>query len=158
MRCRAVISYGRQRIQGRLLRCSLAGSATLVAAGVLAVAAAAQPSPSPPVTIDGPNPAITSLNGLSVARDGTGGLVYLEAIGGVPHVVVSALVGGQFQSPQAVDAGLAGPSSQPVIAAGNGGIILIAFINGGALYVVERPSAKKPAVTATYPIVCPNRV
>jgi hypothetical protein len=141
MRCRAVTSYGRQRIQARSLRCSLAGFATLVAAGVLAVAAAAQPSPSPPVTIDGPNPAITSLNGLSVARDGTGGLVYLEAIGGVPHVVVSALVGGQFQAPQAVDAGLAGPSSQPVIAVGNGGIILIAFINGGTLYVVERPSA-----------------
>jgi hypothetical protein len=113
----------------------------LVAAGVLAGAAAAQPSPSPQVTIDGPNPAIVSLNGVSVARDGTGGLVYLEALGGVPHAVVSALVGGQFQAPFAVDAGLAGASSQAVIAAGNGGILLIAFVNGGTLYVVNRPSA-----------------
>lgn len=112
-----------------------------MAAGALAGAASAQPAPSPQVTIDGPSSAIMSLDGLSVARDGTGGLVYLEAIGGVPHVVVSAFVGGQFQAPQPVDAGLAGASSQPVIAAGNGGILLIAFVSGGTLYVVDRASA-----------------
>ena len=53
---------------------------------------------------------------------------------------VSALVGGQFQPPVEVDAGLAGASSQPVIAAGNGGVLLIGFINGGQLYVVDRAS------------------
>jgi hypothetical protein len=65
-----------------LLRCSLVGLIAFVgvafAAGVaLAGPAAAQPSPSPPVVVDGPSAAITSLNGLSIARDGTGGLVYL---------------------------------------------------------------------------------
>jgi hypothetical protein len=140
--CRAVTPFGRQPIQGYVsLRLAAGVLIAIVGAGVLAGPAGAQPSPSPQVTIDGPNPAILSLNGLSVARDGTGGVVYLEAIGGVPRVVVSALVGGQFQAPQAVDAGLAGGSSQPVIAAGNGGVILIGFINGGTLYVVNRPSA-----------------
>lgn len=53
---------------------------------------------------------------------------------------VSSLVGGAFQAPVQVDAGLSGASSQPVIAAGNGGLELIGFVNGGELYVVGRPS------------------
>ncbi|HUA06251.1 MAG TPA: PKD domain-containing protein [Solirubrobacteraceae bacterium] len=112
----------------------LAVGATLA----LASPALAQPSPAPPVVIDGPSAAISSLGGLSVARDGTGGLVYLKSVSGVPQVFVSALVGGQFQPPVQVDAGLGGASSQPVIAAGNGGVLLIGFINGGVLYVVDR--------------------
>jgi hypothetical protein len=126
-------------------------AASIVAGAVLAGPAAAQPAPSPPVVIDGPNAAIASLNGLSVARDGTGGLVYLEAFGGVPHVVVSGLSGGEFQPTQAVDSGLAGPASQPVIAAGNGGVLLIAFINAGTLYVVQRSSATA-SFTAPQPL------
>lgn len=98
--------------------------------------AAAQPTPAPPLVVDGPSAAITQLGGLAIARDGTGGLVYLK--GG--RVVVSALVGGRFQAPHTVDARFASASSQPVIAAGNGGVVLIAFINGGALYVVQRSS------------------
>ncbi len=113
----------------------------LAAAAVGAGPAAAQPSPSAPVTVDGPDAAIQSLDGLSVARDGSGGLVYLKAVGGVPHVFVSALTGGQFAAPVQVDAGLAAASSQPVIAAGNGGVLLIAFVNGSGLYVVDRASA-----------------
>ena len=141
--CKAVTPFGRQAIQGYVsLRLAAGVLLAFVVAGAFTDGVAtAQPSPSPQVTIDGPNAGIESLNGLSVARDGTGGLVYVETIGGAPHVVVSALVSGQFQAPQVVDAGLAAASSQPVIAAGNGGILLIAFINGGDLYVVDRPSA-----------------
>ena len=119
-----------------MLRGSLAGLLALLVVGLLASAARAQPSPAPPTVIDGPSPAITSLNGLSVARDGTGGVVYLKAA----HVFVSALVGGQFQTPVEVDWGLPPGSSQPVIAAGNGGVLLIGFINAAQLYVVSRPS------------------
>jgi hypothetical protein len=122
------------------LRRSVAGLLSIVLAGVLASAAAAQPSPSAPTTVDGPDVAIQSLNGLSVARDGTGGLVYLKVAGGVPHVFVSALVGGAFQAPAEVDAALPAGSSQPVIAAGNGGVLLIGFINAGELYEVQRAS------------------
>ena len=94
--------------------------AALLAAGAVAVLAGpalAQPSPAPPTVIDGPSASITGLGGLSVARDGTGGLVYLKSVAGIPRVFVSALVGGSFQAPVQVDAALAGASSEPVIAA-----------------------------------------
>lgn len=104
-------------------------------------ARAAGPVLQPPVTIDGPSASIQGLSGLSVSKDGTGGLVYLSSVGGAPHVFLSALTGGAFGSPYEVDAALAGPSSQPVIAAGDGGLLLIAFINGGQLYVVSRAGA-----------------
>ena len=129
----------------------LARGAAACIVGVLAwapAAALAQPSGpptlGPPTTIDGPNNAIVGLNGMSIARDGTGGLVYLTYIGGQPRVVVSRLVGGQFRAPQQVDTSLGGASSQPVIAAGNKGLLLIAFINSGSLYVVSRPSSTAP--------------
>src|SRR5262249_2479150 len=138
--CKAVTRHGRQLIQGRMLCGSLAGLLALLAVGLLASAARAQPSPAPPTVIDGPSAAITSLNGLSGARDGTGGMIYVKAA----HVFVSALVGGQFQTPVAVDAGLPAGSSQPVIAAGNGGVLLIGFINAAQLYVVSRASTTGP--------------
>jgi hypothetical protein len=104
-----------------------------------AAPAAAQPTPAPAVAIDGPTPSIAHPAdlGLSVARDGTGGLVYLKQVSGVDHVFVSRLLGGIFQPPQQVDGALQGHSSQPVIAAGNGGVLLVGFINGGALYAVD---------------------
>jgi hypothetical protein len=93
-----------------------------------------------PVTIDGPSASLDNVSGLSISRDGTGGLVYLETVGGAPHVFVSALAGGQFGAPVEVDASLPGASSQPVIAAGDGGLLIVAFINGGDLVVVSRTS------------------
>jgi len=128
-------------MQGRSLRAQLLALGTVA---VLASPALAQPSPAPPIVIDGPSAAISGLGGMSIARDGTGGLVYSKAVSGIPHVFVSALVGGQFQSPVQVDVGLAGASSQPVIAAGNGGVLLMGFINGGQLYVVDRASSTAP--------------
>jgi hypothetical protein len=123
---------------------SLSARAVLLALGVLgalAGTALAQPSPAPPAVVDGPSAGITGLSALSIARDGSGGLVYVKTVSGIPHVFGSALLGGQFQPPVQVDAGLAGASSQPVIAAGNAGVLLIGFINAGQLYVVDRTSA-----------------
>jgi hypothetical protein len=98
---------------------------------------------SPPTTIDGPSPDITGLDGIAVARDGTGGLVYVKTVLGVAHVFVSQLLGGTFTPPVEVDSALAGPSSQPVIGAARGGLLLVAFVNGGNLYVVD--STTEPA-------------
>jgi hypothetical protein len=141
-------------MQGGSRRLALPAFGTVVVVSVAVGAAAAlvawpgaalaQPSQAPPTVIDGPSAAITGLGGLSIARDGTGGLVYTKLVSGIQHVFVSALVGGQFGSPVEVDAGLAGASSQPVIAAGNGGVLLIGFINGGQLYVVDRASTTGP--------------
>ncbi|HEY2259807.1 MAG TPA: hypothetical protein VGH45_08840 [Solirubrobacteraceae bacterium] len=116
-----------------MLLAVLAGSATPSLA-----AAPRTPSLAPSATVvDGPSADIQSLNGMAVARDGTGGLVYLKALNGVRHVFVSRLLGGHFGAPQQVDAGLAAPSSQPVIAAANPGQLVVAFVNGGTLYVVQ---------------------
>ena len=92
---------------------------------------------APQTVIAGPSSAIVSLDGMSINRDGTGGLVYLEDIGGVAHVFVSELLNGSFQAPVQVDAGLLGASSQPVIAAGQDGLLLVAFVNSRTLYVVQ---------------------
>jgi hypothetical protein len=131
-------------------RCLLA--VALVSAAVPASLIAAvpalgqqQPTPTPSAVIDGPSPDVIGLSGMSVARDGTGGVVYLKQVGGVAHVFVSRLLGGVFRTPEEVDAALPGPSSQPVIAAGNGGLLLVGFINGGQLYVVTRVSAGSAA-------------
>jgi PKD domain len=116
--------------------------ATACIAALPGAALAVQPAlASGNVVIDGPNPDIVGLDGLSIARDGTGGLVYVKAVAGVPHVFVAKLVDGAFESPQQVDPGLAGASAEPVIAAGGGGLLLIAFINAGTLYVVQSPGS-----------------
>ncbi|MGI8864640.1 MAG: hypothetical protein ACR2JH_09630 [Solirubrobacteraceae bacterium] len=118
-------------------------TATLaVGLAIAASPALAQPlTPAPPVVLDGPSPNLVELDGMSIAADGTGGLVYLKTVSGIAHVFVSSLTGGAFRPAQQVDAGLAGASSQPVIVAGTGGVLQIAFINGGALWVVDRLAA-----------------
>lgn len=119
----------------------------LVTAAALApVATAQQPVPGAPQVLDGPSSDIARPSGLglSVARDGSGGVVYLKQVNGAPHVFVSALVAGSFQPPVEIDASLSGASSQPVIAAGNGGLLLVGFINGGVLYAAERANQGVP--------------
>ena len=121
-----------------LLLLALAGSA-----GALTPPAAARsPAWAAPLTVDGPSQDIIGLSGTSVARDGTGGVVYLKKVDGVQHVFVARLIGGVFQPPEQLDASFSAPSSQPVIAAGNGGLLVVAFINGGSLYAVDRTSAQ----------------
>lgn len=115
---------------------ALPAMAALGGLGAPAADAARAPTLAPnEALIDGPSADITALSGMSIARDGTGGLVYLKDVLGVPHVFVSRLLNGSFQPPVQADAGLAGASSQPVIAAGQGGLLLVAFVNGGGLYV-----------------------
>jgi hypothetical protein len=123
----------------------VAFSAALTALTLAAPATAQQPASGPPTTIDGPGPDVLRPSGLemAIARDGGGGLVYVKQVAGVAHVFVSQLAGGTFQAPVQIDSGLAAPSSQPVIAAANGGLLLIAFINGGELYVVQAGSGGK---------------
>jgi hypothetical protein len=114
----------------------------VVALGAAACPASAQQTATfgPPAVLDGPSAGIQSLSGIAVTRDGTGGLVYVKDVAGVPHVFASQLLNGAFRAPVQVDSSLSGPSSQPVIGAGPGGLVLIAFINGGQLFVVGSAS------------------
>lgn len=123
-----------------LLAALLASLLVLPAASSAATRRTPTLAPSNTV-IDGPSADIVGLSGLTVARDGTGAVVYLKDVGGVAHVFVSELLNGSFGAPIRVDAGLGGASSQPVIAGTNGGLMLVAFVNGGELYVVQQPSA-----------------
>ncbi len=90
--------------------------------------------------IDGPSADVQSLGDLDVARDGTGALAYVKKVGGVDHVFVSRLVGGAFGAPEQVDAGLGGAGSQPVVAASDGGRLVVAFVSGGGVFSVVRPA------------------
>lgn len=117
-------------------------TALALSAAALPAGAATRRSPTQApanTVIDGPSSAITGLSGLAVARDGTGGLVYTKTLGGTPHAFLSSL-NGTFQAPEQLDAGLGGASSQPVVAAGPSGLLVAAFVNGGTLYVDQRPS------------------
>ena len=107
----------------------LAALAPLV---LTAVAGAATPSRFFAGTpVDGPSADIQSLGDLDVARDGTGALAYVKRVAGIDHVFVSRLVNGAFQSPEQIDAGLAGAGSQPVVAASDGGRLVVAYVSGG---------------------------
>jgi hypothetical protein len=128
----------------RAHRTPLSIALAVLAWAALVPAALAQPVLAPDTVVDGPSAAITELSGLSVARDGTGGLVYVKDISGVGHVFLSRLLNGAFQPPQQVDTGLAGASSEPVIAAGHGGLLLIAFINAGQLYTASAANGLSP--------------
>jgi hypothetical protein len=144
-RAPALLSAVRARTTSLAVAAALITAALITAILVPALANAQSPEAGPPTTIDGPSPDIVALNGLSVARDGTGGLVYLKKVQGVQRAFVSRLINGVFQPPEQLDATLPGASSQPVIAAGNGGVVLAGFINAGELYVVDRLSATSPA-------------
>jgi hypothetical protein len=90
--------------------------------------------------VDGPSADIQSLGDLDVARDGTGALAYVKRVNGIDHVFVSRLSGGAFQPPEQVDAGLGGAGSQPVVAASDGGRLVVAFVSGGGVFSVVRPA------------------
>lgn len=124
--------------------------AALLVAGGASAATRRTPTLSPAnVVVDGPSADIQRLDGMSIARDGTGGLVYVKNVGGVAHVFVSRLLGGSFQSPVQVDGGLGAASSQPVIAAGQGGLLVVAFVNQGSLYVAQATSTPSPFAAPT---------
>ena len=57
----------------------------------------------PAVTLDGPSEDIVGFGGVAMAEDGTGGLVYLKRVEGVPHVFVSRFLGGKWLAPIRVD-------------------------------------------------------
>ncbi|MCW2967979.1 MAG: hypothetical protein JWM71_1751, partial [Solirubrobacteraceae bacterium] len=62
-------------------------------------------------SIDGPSPDIVTVGGVDLARDGTGGLVYVKRDTGVEHIFASRMVGGVWQPPERLDPSLALPSS-----------------------------------------------
>ena len=103
--------------------------ACLLLAAVLLVAGASRARAVilPAQTIDGPNESIVGFGGAAMAEDGTGGLVYLKRVGGVPHVFVSRYVGGTWLPPVQVDVEDQFAASWPRIGAAEGGELIVVW-------------------------------
>ena len=119
------------------VRPPLLAAALVVAAFVLAPARAGAIIGGA-VTIDGPSAAIVGFDGVAMAEDGTGGLVYRKRAGGRVHVFASRFAGGAWQPPQRVDAGQPFDSSWPAIGAGNGGRLVVTWIHQFGAGVQDR--------------------
>jgi hypothetical protein len=81
----------------------------------------------PAVTIDGPSQDIAGFGGVAMAADGTGGLVYLKRVEGVPHVFVSRYVNHAWQPPIQVDVGQPFAAGWPRIGAASGGELVVVW-------------------------------
>src|SRR5262249_25170906 len=104
----------------------------LVGALGLAAPVAARAMITPAVTVDGPSSEITDFGGVAMARDGTGGLVYMKPMYGIPHVFASRFAGGRWSDPMRVDWDQPYEASEPRIAAGPGGELLVVWVGAVA--------------------------
>lgn len=93
------------------------------------LAAPAGATVSPAVTLDGPSADVVGVDGVAMAQDGSGGLVYRKRVDGRVHVFVSRYADRRWQPPQRVDAGQRFDSSWPAIGAGNGGRLVVTWIH-----------------------------
>ena len=99
-----------------------------LAATILAVhAGQARAVILPAQTIDGPSEDIVGFGGVAMAEDGTGGLVYLKLVNGVPHVFVSRYAAGHWQAPIQVDTEEPYAASWPRIGAAAGGELIVVW-------------------------------
>lgn len=94
----------------------------------LTAAAPAQALITPPVTVDGPSSEILDFGGVAMAPDGSGGLVYVKTVDGVPHIFACRYVGGGWSAPIRVDWDQPFEAGQPRIAAGPGGELLAVWV------------------------------
>lgn len=101
----------------------------------MALAAAALFSPAPvrasvmpPVTVAGPSSDIVDFGGVAMSSDGSGGLVYIKAVGGVPHVFASRYVGNNWSAPMRVDWDQPYEAGQARVAAGPRGELLVVWV------------------------------
>lgn len=112
---------------------------------LLAVAPAAQAGWFGADSIDGPAE-IDALGDLDVARDGTGGIVYVKRDAGVPQVFLSRLSGGAWQTPEKLSSG--GPVSEATVTATDGGRLAAAWVAGGEVWGTVIPAARQAQAPA----------
>lgn len=83
---------------------------------------------SDPVLVDGPSADLVDLGDVDMAEDGTGGLVYRRRVDGRTHVFAARFDGRAWSAPARVDAGQRFDSSWPQVAAGEGGRLLVTWV------------------------------
>ena len=101
--------------------------------------------------VDGPSPDIEKLGGVDLARDGTGGVVYLKRVDGAPHVFLSRFNGGQFRPPERVDNGIGAGASDAAIAAADVDRLAIVWTAGNRVYGSARDRQRPAARPAARP-------
>lgn len=110
-----------------LARLTITALATALC-GAMALAGSAQAVIHPATVLDGPSNAIVEVAGAAMAPDGTGGIVYRKEVEGVTHVFAVPFRNGVWGAPLEVDAEDAYGASEPAIAAGDDGRLLVVWV------------------------------
>jgi hypothetical protein len=108
----------------RLRPGAAAGACALIL--VLPVSAGAVVSDVQPV--DGPSADVIDVADAAMSEDGSGGVVYLKRVADHRHVFAARFARGAWSAPQRVDVGQAFDSSWARIGAGNGGRLVVTWV------------------------------
>src|SRR5690348_6192503 len=110
------------------MRARALGTATVALIATLCAAVPARATISAAQTIDGRSDAIVEVGGVAMSQDGTGGIVYRKRVGGRAHIFAAQFSGDFWHAPQQVDVGQAFDSSWPTIGAGDGGRLVVTWV------------------------------
>ncbi len=114
------------RLSARLLLLTVVLATMLLADVALPLRAEAVIHPAS--VLDGPANNIIDVDGSSMAPDGSGGIVYRKELEGVVHVFTVQFQNGRWSAPIEVDGEDLYGASQPAIAAGEGGRLLVVWV------------------------------
>jgi hypothetical protein len=103
----------------------------LVLSAFAAAAPGAHAAWFPAEAVDGPAGEIESLGGVDLARDGTGAVVYVKRVDGVPHVFLARFYGGAWRAPERVDNGVSEPAAEAKVAVADRYRLAVVWISGG---------------------------
>jgi hypothetical protein len=101
---------------------------SVLLACLLVPVATASASISDVSVIDGPSGDVVDFGAAAMAPDGTGGVVYRKRVDGRVHIFAAQFDQRGWRPPQRVDNGQRFDSSWPVIGAGNGGRLVVAWV------------------------------
>lgn len=104
-------------------RCLAFASALLLIAPACARAIVSDVQP-----IDGPGAEVVGIADVAMSEDGTGGVVWLKEVDGHPHVFAAQFRNGAWGPARRVDAGQGFESSWPRIGAGDGGRLVVTWV------------------------------
>jgi hypothetical protein len=82
----------------------------------------------PASVLDGPANNILEVDGAAMAPDGSGGIVYRKSVEGIAHVFAVSFMNGHWGGPVEVDGEDLYGASQPTIVAGEGGRLLVVWV------------------------------
>jgi hypothetical protein len=138
MSIRSELHRARMLLSAGLPAALLAATLTALIASQLAAPTMAGAALSPASLIEGPSPTILDVDGAAMASDGSGGILYRKLVEGEPHLFVARFLNGAWQPPVRVDDGQPFAATFPVIAAGDGGRLLVVWAEPWAVVGKER--------------------